>query len=109
MAEFKVTNDNFEDEVVLSELPVLVDFWAPWCGPCSMIAPEVEAFAEENEGKIKVGKLNVDEEPLLSIQYKVMSIPTLLLFRDGQMIGRFVGYRDREEIAEIVEETLATK
>ena len=98
MAEIKLTKANFEQEVVNSDIPVLVDFWATWCGPCKMIAPFVTEIANENEGKIKIGKINVDEEPELAVQFKVSSIPTLMLFENGQVKDMLVGYRPKADI-----------
>lgn len=98
MAEIKLTKANFEQEVVNSDIPVLVDFWAAWCGPCKMIAPFVAEIADENEGKIKIGKINVDEEPELAVQFKVSSIPTLMLFENGQIRDMLVGYRPKADI-----------
>lgn len=100
MAEITLTSSNFEAEVLNSELPVLVDFWATWCGPCKMIAPVIAEIAEEYEGKIKVGKVNVDEENALAMQYRVASIPTLLLFKNGQVINTSVGYLPKQSIIE---------
>lgn len=98
MAEIKLTKANFEQEVVNSDIPVLVDFWATWCGPCKMIAPFVTEIANENEGKIKIGKINVDEEPELAVQFKISSIPTLMLFENGQVRDMLVGYRPKADI-----------
>lgn len=98
MAEIKLTKANFEQEVVNSDIPVLVDFWATWCGPCKMIAPFVTEIANENEGKIKIGKINVDEEPELAVQFKISSIPTLMLFENGQARDMLVGYRPKADI-----------
>ena len=97
-----LTKDNFEQEVLNSELPVLVDFWATWCAPCRMLAPIVEEIAAENEGKVKVGKVNVDEEGELAMRYQVSSIPTLLLFENGQLQNKSVGYRPKEELLELL-------
>ena len=98
MAEIKLAKANFEQEVVNSDIPVLVDFWAAWCGPCKMIAPFVTEIANENEGKIKIGKINVDEEPELAMQFKISSIPTLMLFENGQVKDMLVGYRPKADI-----------
>lgn len=102
MAEVKITSANFEQEVINSDIPVLVDFWATWCGPCKMIAPSVTEIAEENEGKIKVGKVNVDEESELAMRFKIASIPTLLLFENGQVKNMLVGYRPKIDIEEML-------
>lgn len=98
MAVIKITADNFEEEVINSELPVLVDFWAVWCGPCQMQGPVVEEAAEKFAGKLKVGKLNVDEEGALAQKYKVMSIPTLILFQDGREVKKEIGFHSLDEI-----------
>ena len=96
--EIVLTDENFENEVLKSELPCLVDFWAPWCGPCRMVGPVVEEIAEEHQGKLKVGKLNVDEAPKTASQYGIMSIPTLSLFKNGEKIDTVVGALPKEEI-----------
>lgn len=98
MAEITITMENFEQEVVKSDKPVLIDFWATWCGPCKMIAPVVEEIAEEYEGKIKVGKVNVDEEPDLTQSFGISSIPTLVLMKDGKAADMMVGLRTKEQI-----------
>ena len=79
----KITNDNFEEEVLKSDKPVLLDFWADWCGPCKMMSPVVEELADELEGQVKVGKVNVDEEAALALKYQIMSIPTLVVMKKG--------------------------
>ncbi len=96
--EVTLTSANFEEEVIKSDVPVLVDFWATWCGPCRMIAPEVEKIAEEYDGRVKVGKVNVDEEVELAVKYRVNSIPTLILFKDGEPAGKAIGYRTKEDL-----------
>lgn len=99
--EVTLTAQNFEEEVIKSDIPVLVDFWATWCGPCRMIAPEVEALAEEYDGRIKVGKVNVDEEETIAINYKIASIPTLILFENGEPVKKALGYRPKAELIEV--------
>lgn len=91
MAEIVLTEQNFEQEVLQSEIPVLVDFWATWCGPCRMLAPTIAQIAEEQAGKIKVGKVDVDEEPELAQQFRIASIPTLMVFKGGQMVKANIG------------------
>ena len=101
MAELKITQDNFQSEVLESDIPVLVDFWATWCGPCKMVGPIVAEIAEEYEGKVKVGKVNVDEEPQLAMQFKVTAIPTLFVFKNGQVDGQIVGFAQKDEIVKL--------
>lgn len=96
--ELKLNSENFEKVVLNSEEPVLVDFFADWCGPCKMMAPIVEELATELDGKAKVGKLNVDENSDIAIEYNVMSIPTLIVFKNGKEEKRLVGVRDKEEL-----------
>jgi len=91
MSEIILTNDNFEEEVLRSDKPVLVDFWATWCGPCRMLAPVIAQIAEEKEGQIKVGKVDVDEEPELAIRYGISSIPCLKVFKNGAVVKSSVG------------------
>ena len=98
MAELKITIENFENEVMKSNIPVLIDFWAPWCGPCQMMGPIIEQLAEEYEGKAKVGKVNVDEEGKLSQAFGVMSIPTIVLVKDGKVVRQAVGARPKAEV-----------
>ena len=98
MAEITITATNFEDEVLKSEVPVLLDFWASWCGPCRMLAPVIAEIAEEQAGKIKVGKINVDEEPVLASTFKVSSIPTVVVMKDGKVTNVSVGFRPKADI-----------
>ena len=101
MKEITITSENFEEEVLKSDKPVLVDFWAAWCGPCKMLAPVIEEIAEEYGDKIKVGKVNVDEEAALSIKFGVMSIPTVILFENCEVKESAIGYRPKEELVQI--------
>lgn len=101
MAAVELTLDNFEQEVLQADVPVLIDFWASWCGPCKMLSPIVEAIAEEADG-FKVGKVNVDDEEVLAERYEVASIPTLLVFKNGEEAGRSVGMTSKEQILEMV-------
>ena len=98
MAELKILRENLENEVMKSYIPVLIDFWAPWCGPCQMMGPIIEQLAEEYEGKAKVGKVNVDEEGELSQAFGVMSIPTIVLVKDGKVVKQAVGARPKTEV-----------
>lgn len=96
--EITLTKTNFEAEVLKSDKPVLVDFWAPWCGPCRMLAPVLAEVAAEKGDKIKVGKVNVDEESDLAAQYDISGIPAILLFKNGQVVGTSVGYKPKPEL-----------
>lgn len=93
-----ITNDNFESEVLASEVPVILDFWADWCGPCKMQAPILDAFADEMGDKVKVGKVNVDEEAALALKYQIMSIPTLILMDKGAFVKRVSGVQQTEQL-----------
>ncbi len=104
MPEIILNDQNFESEVIKSEVPVLVDFWAPWCGPCKMMGPIVEEIAKEMEGKpVKVAKLNVDEAAATAEKYNVMSIPTFKIFKGGKVVDEFVGAQSKEEIIKRLE------
>lgn len=98
--ELKLSSENFEKEVIKSEQPVLIDFYADWCGPCKMMAPIVEELAKDLQGKVKVGKINVDENQELSMEYGIMSIPTVIIFKEGKEFKRFVGLRSKSELLE---------
>ena len=99
MAIAHITNQNFKEEVLQSDRPVLVDFWAPWCGPCRMLAPVLEELDGDLAGKVKVAKVNVDEEMELAAQFQVASIPTLILFQGGQAVRRTVGVQPKAKLA----------
>jgi len=98
MAEVVITKNNFESEVLNSNIPVLVDFWATWCGPCRMLAPIIEEIANENQGSLKVGKVDVDEQSELAMKFGIMSIPTLILFKDGKPVAQSLGYKPKAQI-----------
>ena len=103
MAELKTTAANFENEVLHSNKPGLLDFYADWCGPCKMLAPVLNEIAEENAGALKVGNMNVDEQMELAMRFQVSSIPMLVVFKDGKAIAKSAGYRPKSEIAAMVE------
>lgn len=102
MNELTLTRENFEEEVLRGDLPVLVDFWATWCGPCRMLAPVIAEIAEAHEGVLKVGKVNVDEQPELATAYHVESIPTVFLFRNGEIAAKAVGFRSRADLESLL-------
>ena len=102
MSEVTITAENFEQEVAKSELPVLIDFWASWCGPCMMMGPVVAEIAEEKAGTVKVGKINVDEQPELAQKFGIMSIPTFMLFKNGNAVSTFSGAVPKEKLLEFI-------
>jgi thioredoxin 1 len=104
MANVTEFNDSsFQGDVLQSEVPVLVDFWAPWCGPCRMIAPVVEELAKENQGSFKIGKVNIDDNPNVAMNYSVNSIPTLMIFKGGQVVDRFVGVQPKSRLQQAID------
>jgi thioredoxin 1 len=102
-AIFEVTDSNFDQDVLKSDQPVLVDFWAAWCGPCRALAPIVDELAQQFQGKIKVGKMDVDSNSATPMRYKVTGIPTLLVFKGGQVVEQLVGYRPKDAIQQALE------
>ena len=106
MSEVILTDANFEAEVIKSDIPVFVDFWAPWCGPCQMMGPVVEQLSQEFVGKAKVGKLNVDENNLTAGHYRVMSIPTFLVFKGGEVVDQMIGGVPKERLIEMINKHL---
>lgn len=102
--EIKLTKQIYDGEVIKSDIPVLVDFWAPWCGPCQMVGPVISEIAEEYDGRVKVCKVNVDEEGELASQNAIVSIPTVMLFKDGRVVGKLVGARSFDDYADLIEQ-----
>jgi thioredoxin 1 len=107
MAEIQLTDDTFDKDVVQAAEPVLVDFWAPWCGPCRMLAPVIEELAKEYTGKVKVGKINTDEHPNAASRFKISAIPTLLFFKGGKVVEQLVGVHSKAEIKKTLDSLLA--
>ncbi|MCS7090120.1 MAG: thioredoxin [Verrucomicrobiota bacterium] len=102
-----LTEQNFETEVLKSSTPVLVDFWATWCGPCKMIAPLLDELADAYQGRAKIGKVDVDQESALAARYGIQAIPTLLMFKDGQVVGQMVGAKGKRELQALIDRALA--
>jgi thioredoxin 1 len=102
MAELKITRENFEREVMNSDKPVLIDFWAPWCGPCRMLSPTISDIAEDFKDKVKVGKVNVDEEEELAAMFRVSSIPLVVVMKDGKVVNSAVGVRPKDQIVNML-------
>ena len=107
MALLHLTDTNFAKEVLESDLPVLVDYWAPWCGPCRMVAPVIEELAKEYQNKIRIGKINIDENPETPTKYGVMSIPTLMFFKNGRVANQIAGALNKSELKKKIEENLS--
>ncbi|MCX7842596.1 MAG: thioredoxin [Clostridia bacterium] len=101
-----VTKNNFDSEVIGSSIPALVDFWAPWCGPCRAVAPIMDELAEGYQGKVKICKINVDEEGELAARFRVMSIPTIILFKAGQVVEKAIGARSKEEFRKMLDNNI---
>lgn len=101
-----LTKDNFEQEVVNSDKPVLVDFWAQWCGPCRAVAPIMDELAQEFNGKVKVAKVNVDEQGEIAAKFRIMSIPTIMMYKNGEMVEKIIGARSKNEFAQLIEKNL---
>lgn len=102
MYEITLTTENFQSEVLKSDVPVLVDFWAAWCGPCKMVAPIVEEIAKEYTGNVKVGKINVDDQPELASAFRIASIPTIMIFKNGKIIDTIIGYHSKERLVQML-------
>jgi thioredoxin 1 len=103
---FHATDGNFEPEILKSDLPAMVDFWAPWCGPCQVIAPVIEEFAKEYAGKLKVAKMNVDENPATPSRYGIRGIPTIMIFKDGQIFDQIVGAVSKSKMEDMIKKAL---
>lgn len=101
-----LTKDNFEQEVLKSDKPILVDFWAPWCGPCRAVAPVMDELAEVFDGKAKIGKINVDDESELATRFRIMSIPTVMLYKNGEVAEKVIGARSKEEFSKLLEKNI---
>jgi len=101
-----INDSNFDEIVLKSKTPVLIDFWAPWCAPCKMVAPVVEELSNEYEGKVTFGNVNVDETPKIAVKYGIMSIPTLIIFKNGQPVSNIVGYRPKDQIKQSLDAAL---
>lgn len=106
MAELKITQADFEEKVLKADKPVLVDFWAAWCGPCRMLGPVISDIAEKYDGQVIVGKVNVDDEMALALKYNVSSIPMVALFKDGKLVDMAVGYRSKSDMEDMIKAVL---
>ncbi|HSW47491.1 MAG TPA: thioredoxin [Candidatus Saccharimonadales bacterium] len=108
MAELTFTDAKFKEDVLENKMPVVVDFWAPWCGPCKIVSPTIEELAKDYEGKVTVGKMNVDENQIPAEQFGVMSIPTIMIFKDGKPVKSMVGAQGKEAYQRAIDEVLAS-
>lgn len=106
MAVIEITAENFEAEVINSSTPVLVDFWATWCGPCKMVAPVIDALAEEYDGKVKVGKVDIDAQMPLTARFGVMSVPTIIIFKNGEIADKAIGARSKGDFEKMIDAVL---
>jgi len=102
----EVNQDSFQKSVLEAQKPILVDFWAPWCGPCKAVAPVIEELAKEYQGKVDFAKVNVDDSPFIASKFNVMSIPTLILFKDGKPIEQVVGFKPKDQIKKLIDKTV---
>ena len=102
----EVVDSEFDEEVIQSELPVLIDFWAPWCGPCRALAPVIDEISKDYEGRVKVGKVNVDENPEITMKFSIRSIPTLIAFKNGEVSDQIIGAVPKSEIEKVLDKTL---
>ena len=102
----ELTKSNFEQEIMLEQKPILIDFWASWCGPCKMVSPIIDEISEEYDGEIKVCKVNVDEEGILASEFAIVSIPTILLVKDGKIVERLVGVRSKDDFCDEIDKLL---
>lgn len=108
MSDIAFTDQNFQQQVVSSKVPVVVDFWAPWCMPCRMVTPIIEQLAQEYTGKVAVGKMNVDENPQTASQFAIMSIPTVMVFKNGKPVKSLIGAQSKDNYKKMIEEALAS-
>ena len=109
MSIIHITEDTFDKEVLESPVPVLIDFWADWCGPCRMLAPTIDELEQQYRGKLHVGKIDIDQQPKLALVHKVMSIPTVSIYVHGKEVKRLIGLRDKPELDAVIQEVLAAK
>lgn len=106
MSIVKLTSESFEETVLKSDKPYVVDFWAEWCGPCKMLSPVIDELAGEYGDRMNFGKVNIDEEPMLAMEYRIMSIPTIAIYQNGEVVQKAIGVRDKEEYVELFDKIL---